>query len=386
MEISRRKGVSGVEAVQNGKGFARYLRDSIYADTAELTTKIDQRLADYLGEYLEFKNMQCPANSFFSLINPIKAGGSVLTSYLPAKIKEIFPDIRENEVLEVAVDLDLLLTPFVTDINFMRYLSNAVRHLTNSLLDEELIEIPELSQKEFNTLKTKLEDLYNLQLREVDQLFLWIEKALNWHEQINDLIGINDFKTDKEGVDRYSKPSLNTIAKRKSKNYVSAKTLSTYAVRCRMYVLFKGHTLFPDLVYKTGPIEELFAKYNKSSKVRVEEIREITTNKLQRAQSLEKFDLAEKKIANFMADHLIAVDIPFPKNRTLEVRYSSQGVSTELITPVINSLRAQLKLDPNKSTRKAKVNSPTEHLSVEIDDLKESELSKVEQALKALLQ
>lgn len=367
-----------------GDEFAAYLYESISGDSADLFSRLDMVFRQKMSRYFEFKKLVCPERAYESLIVPIRTGGVVGQKSLPPRLGEIFPNKREKEIKEIAVDLSLLLADTVSDFNYIRYLQNAVTGILNSLLDPDTPrQIPELDTNVIMMLATKQRDILSYVINSASSLHIWIEKVLDFSEQVNDLHGVHDFVNTGDG-EEYQAPNKKVLSARKNKKYVNTKTLSTYSTRTRMYFLYKSKLIFPGMIQGGEPVERIFMKYKPDNSNFNLDL-SVLSNK-QKRQKLEKDFSLSKQNQESIVDKkdLITVEFPFSGDRNLKVRHSQAGVFHELIKHTITNLKAQLKLDPNRVKRLVIIETSKGYLSVEVDNIKSSDIPKIESMLEEL--
>lgn len=348
-------------------------------------SKLDNVFRLKLHKYFEIKDLVCSERDFETLIIPIRAGGAVIQRDLPKRLLETFPNKRENEILEISIDLNLLLADTVKDYNYVRYLQNAVNGRLNSVLDPDTADlIPEISARVKKNLEIKQQEIWSYSIQNITALENWIEKVIDFVEQVNDLHGANDFVYSGDGEENRA-PSKKVLAARKSKNYVNTKTLTTYSSRTQMYIRFKSRTLFPGMIRGDEPVEKMFMKYKTNIALSNIDL-SVLKDKAKREKSHKEFisHIKKQKMSVDQGD-LMTVEFPFSGDRIIKICHSQNGVFRELISPIITSLKAQIKLEPNKVKRFAKVENSTGFLSVEIDNIKNSEIPKIQSTLEALV-
>jgi len=151
-----------------------------------------------------------------------------------------------------------------------------------------------------------------------------------------------------------------------------------------MYFLYKSKLIFPGMIQGGEPVERIFMKYRPDNSNFNLDL-SVLSNK-QKRQKLEKDFSLSKQNQESIVDKkdLITVEFPFSGDRNLKVRHSQAGVFHELIKHIITNLKAQLKLDPNRVKRLVIIETSKGYLSVEVDNIKSSDIPKIESMLEEL--
>lgn len=98
-------------------------------------------------------------------------------------------------------------------------------------------------------------------------------------------------------------------------------------------------------------------------------------------QLKEKYLLGIRTDESNLNNSIVSVTESLSRQRKITIQYSGVSVSLRLIKPILGSLRSQLLLTPNQKSWRAEAKSGAEFLSVEIDSLKNEDLSKIEKIL-----
>jgi hypothetical protein len=69
------------------------------------------------------------------------------------------------------------------------------------------------------------------------------------------------------------------------------------------------------------------------------------------------------------------------RQRSLKINFAGELVAKRLIKPIINSLKSQLLIVPNQRIWKSEARSGSDFLSVEIEELKNDDLLKIQKIL-----
>lgn len=329
-----------------------------------------------LTTYLEGKGIGAAPGWLESLISAEMAGGVFARRNLPERLRRQLPDLSKSQIFQIAAEITALNVQRKKDFNYVRYTVNAVNSVFASLQRRDLFEIPGLSLAEKRRLEGERERLLTQEIPSPSLLDAWIEDVISIHHEISSYL-----EGDEES-DQAPQVSIEILKAKKKKGFVSTKSLSTYRLRVKDYAQFEAAKLFSDqsLTYQSD-LQLLLEKYNdykELSKTQIERFLEENQDRI--ATSVNEFrkELSEETSNNKSQEALISTKVELSANKILQVRYSGNSIDPQLIRPILNSLRSQLILADEKAHLTAEARNGTAYLSVDINQMKKTDLEKIE--------
>ena len=303
---------------------------------------------------------------------------------MPERLSRQLADLSADSIAEIAADLSVLLNTKRTDCNYLRYSLNAVSSVMGDLFKEDLFDISGLNNKEKENLQASLSEVMEQKLSDTSSLMSWLDKVTNLHYQVIDLHGADDFKTGKDGVEIAIKPSKAMQAARKSKSYVSTKSMSTYKLRVYDYALVHSKKFLKpseSVSVQELEFEKRLRSYQNYVGLSIKEIKSLLEKSLDNKQLKEKYLLGIRTDESNSNRSIISITESLTRQRKITINYSGLSVSLRLIKPILGSLKSQLLLTPDQKIWRAEAKSGADFLSVEIDSLRDEDLSKIEKIL-----
>ena len=373
-----------LKPVPRGSEFAAFLVNQAGMDSVLMRGQIEDACVRDLITYFGDKKIRCTDDWLRTLIKAELAGGNFAATNMPERLSRQLADLSADSIAEIAADLSVLLNTKRTDFNYLRYSLNAVSSVMGDLFKEDLFDISGLNNKEKENLQASLSEVMEQKLSDTSSLMSWLDKVTNLHYQVIDLHGADDFKTGKDGVEIAIKPSKAMQAARKSKSYVSTKSMSTYKLRVYDYALVHSKKFLKpseSVSVQELEFEKRLRSYQNYVGLSIKEIKSLLEKSLDNKQLKEKYLLGIRTDESNSNRSIISITESLTRQRKITINYSGLSVSLRLIKPILGSLKSQLLLTPDQKIWRAEAKSGADFLSVEIDSLRDEDLSKIEKIL-----
>ena len=127
--------------------------------------------------------------------------------------------------------------------------------------------------------------------------------------------------------------------------------------------------------------EKRLRSYQNYVGLSIKEIKSLLEKSLDNKQLKEKYLLGIRTDESNSNRSIISITESLTRQRKITINYSGLSVSLRLIKPILGSLKSQLLLTPDQKTWRAEAKSGADFLSVEIDSLRDEDLSKIEKIL-----
>lgn len=373
-----------LKPVPRGNEFAAFLVNQAGIDSVLMRGQIEDACVRDLITYFDDKKIRYTDDWLRALIKAELAGGNFAAANMPERLSRQLKELSADSIAEIAADLSVLLNTKRSDFNYLRYSLNAVSTVMGDLFKENLFDISGLNNKEKQNLEASLSEVMEQKLDDASSVMTWLDKVTNLQYQVIDLHGADDFKKGKDGVEIAIKPSKSIQVARKSKSYVSTKSMSTYKLRVYDYALVYSKKFLKPLesVFEQEfDFEKRLSNYKNYVGLPIKEIKSLLKKSLDSEQLKEKYLLGIRTDESNLNNSIVSVTESLSRQRKITIQYSGVSVSLRLIKPILGSLRSQLLLTPNQKSWRAEAKSGAEFLSVEIDSLKNEDLSKIEKIL-----
>lgn len=373
-----------LKPVPRGSEFAAFLVNQAGIDSVLMRGQIEDACVRDLVTYFDDKKIRYTDDWLRALIKAELAGGNFAATNMPERLSRQLTDLSADSVAEIAADLSVLLNTKRSDFNYLRYSLNAVSTVMGDLFKENLFDIYGLSNKEKENLQASLNEVMEQKLNDASSVMNWLDKVTNLQYQVIDLHGSNDLKKGKNGVEISIKTSNVIQAARKSKSYVSTKSMSTYKLRVYDYALVNSKKFLKpseSVFEQEFDFEKRLRNYKNYVGLSIKEIKSLFEKSLDSKQLKEKYLFGIGTDKSNLNSSVVSITESLTKQRKIMIKYSGVSVSSRLIKPILGSLKSQLLLTPDQKIWRAEAKSGADFLSVEIDSLKNEDLSKIERIL-----
>jgi hypothetical protein len=373
-----------LKPVPRGSEFAAFLVNQAGMDSVLMRGQIEDACVRDLITYFDDKKIRYTDDWLRALIKAELAGGNFAAANMPERLSRQLTELSADSIAEIAADLSVLLNTKRSDFNYFRYSLNAVSTVMGDLFKENLFDISGLKNKEKENLQTSLSEVMEQKLNDASSVMTWLDKVTNLQYQVIDLHGVDDFKKSEDGVEIAIKPSKAIQAARKSKSYVSTKSMSTYKLRVYDYALVHSKKFLKpseSVFQQEFDFEKRLRNYQNYVGLSIKEIKSLLEKSLDNKQLKEKYLLGIKTDESNSNRPIISITESLTRQRKITINYSGLSVSLRLIKPILGSLKSQLLLTPDQKTWRAEAKSGSDFLSVEIDSLRDEDLSKIEKIL-----
>lgn len=353
-----------------------HLLASAALDLKLARSNIEVSLRADLTIYLESKGIGAAPGWLESLISAEMAGGMFARRNLPERLRRQLPDLSRSQIFQIAAEITALNVQRKKDFNYVRYTVNAVNSVFGSLQRRDLFEIPGLTLAEKRRLEGEREKLLTQEIPSPSLLDTWIEDVISIHHEIS------SYLEGDEETDQAPQVSIEILKAKKKKGFVSTKSLSTYRLRVKNYAQFEAAKLFSEQG-STNPSDlqlrmQKYERYKKMSKTQIERFLEENKERIAKNANDFRQESSEETSNNKSQEALISTKVELSANKILQVRYSGNSIDPQLIRPILNSLRSQLILADEKAHLTAEAHNGTAYLSVDINQMKKTDLEKIE--------
>jgi hypothetical protein len=303
--------------------------------------------------------------SISTLVTPAIAGGQWGFNSLVSRLENL--NVANSKLEEIANEILELVSPHAKILNYSRFRSGAVQayvaQCKESSFNAEILGIAESKSRAY---KSDLEKILSRKISSPDTL-------ISWASEVSDLMELLSAEQDRQ------RASSDEAAGKGRKGSVSTKSISSYSKHWLSFVEEKltaevGGKWKRDLEESTAERSKYLAAYEALS---WNQMKKTLLESKSTRRSFSNNQKNQSKKANSSGDKLIT-DIHDLGGRKLTISYNVPGVDADLIKPAINSLRAQMIINPKSALATVNMKSDSSYLSIDLENPRKSDLETVE--------
>lgn len=303
--------------------------------------------------------------SISTLVSPAIAGGQWGFNSLVSRLENL--NVANSQLDEIANEILELASPHAKILNYSRFRSGAVQayvaQCKESSFDSELLGITESKSRAYKS------DLEKILIRKISSP----DTLISWASEVSDLMELLSAEQDRQ------RASSDEAAGKGRKGSVSTKSISSYS---KHWLSFVEEKLFTEVGGKwKGDLEESTAERSKYltayEALSWNHMKKTLLESKSTRRSFSNNQKNQTKKSNSSSNKLIT-DIHDLGARNLTISYNVPGVDVDLIKPAINSLKAQMIINPKSAHATVNMKSDSSYLSIDLENPRKSDLETVE--------